>query len=168
MDSVKLKCCKCNQEKETTEFTIRRGSKRGYCYYCKPCYRIYSSLRLSKKGITNSQLTKLRRIKCHEKYMLSSVKSNAKYRGISFSLKLEDINIPDVCPVLKCPIIREGGVKNMYSPSIDRLDNSKGYHKDNIQVVSRLANIMKNCSTSEELHHFCNYHLERLSNLTNT
>ena len=37
------------------------------------------------------------------------------------------------------------------APSIDRIDNSKGYTKENIMVVSNRANMIKNNATIDEL-----------------
>lgn len=42
----------------------------------------------------------------------------------------------------------------MGGPSIDRIDSTKGYTKDNIQVISSKANTMKSNASVEELRMF--------------
>jgi hypothetical protein len=37
------------------------------------------------------------------------------------------------------------------APSIDRIDNSKGYTKDNIMIVSTKLNLLKKDATIDEL-----------------
>jgi cupin superfamily acireductone dioxygenase involved in methionine salvage len=46
----------------------------------------------------------------------------------------------------------------MYAPSIDRIDNTRGYIKDNIIIVSRRANILKKDATIDELRKLANYY----------
>lgn len=75
----------------------------------------------------------------------------ARRRGIDISITLDDIVIPDVCPVLGIPMERSRGRWNEGSPSLDRLDNTKGYTKDNVRVISHRANRLKSNATASEL-----------------
>lgn len=75
-----------------------------------------------------------------------------KYKNI-FDLSVEDIVIPNVCPILGTEFIPD----TVYSPSVDRIDNDKGYMKGNIQIVSRKANAMKNSASKEELIKFADW-----------
>ena len=83
-----------------------------------------------------------------EAKMLAMAKSRAKKRGLAFDLTREDIIIPAVCPVLGIAIT---GADVDHVPSIDRIDNAKGYVRGNIVVVSYRANRLKNDATPEEL-----------------
>jgi len=87
--------------------------------------------------------------------LLRGAKARAKKCGAPFELSLEDINIPDVCPILGLalePRINEPGVykSNPNSPSLDRLNPSLGYIKGNVSVISNLANVIKNSGTAED------------------
>ena len=88
-----------------------------------------------------------------ETKMYRRAKSRAHEQGIEFSLEKEDITIPDVCPVLGSPIYvtkgKSGGFNN--SPSLDKIDPTKGYIPGNIMVMSQLANAMKANATPEQL-----------------
>jgi hypothetical protein len=88
-------------------------------------------------------------------------KENSLKRGLDFDIEVEDIIIPQYCPLL--------GVELKYDfiyhtcddyYSIDRIDSSLGYVKGNIQIISRLANTMKNKSTKEQLITFAKNILE--------
>jgi hypothetical protein len=92
------------------------------------------------------------------KILLSNAKQRAKKSNIEFSLTREDIDIPDACPVFGFPLKREGKETWMFAPSIDRVDNSKGYVKHNIIIVSRRANILKKDATLDELRKLTNYY----------
>ena len=46
----------------------------------------------------------------------------------------------------------------MCAPSIDRINNSIGYVKENIIIVSRRANILKKDATIDELEQLFNYY----------
>jgi hypothetical protein len=90
-------------------------------------------------------------------WLVSTAKGRAKRRGIPFSLTVSDLEVPDVCPYLKTPFIP----KTMYAMSLDRIDNSKGYVKGNVEVISRKANTMKSNASTEELLEFAYTILER-------
>lgn len=87
-----------------------------------------------------------------ERYLLNSCKYRAKRRNIEFTINEEDITIPSHCPYLGIELTNIRGSGRLRSnPSIDRIDNSRGYIKGNIRVVSNLANIMKQNVTEEQL-----------------
>lgn len=95
-----------------------------------------------------------------ESKMLSTARQRAKKRGIEFNITKEDIILPDVCPILGIKLEMNldsgaGGKENSYS--LDRIDQSKGYIKGNIQVISHKANSMKFTASKEELLKFSNW-----------
>jgi hypothetical protein len=69
----------------------------------------------------------------------------------AFSIKPQDILIPDVCPILGLPLSKGKGHARDNSPSLDRKVPSKGYTPENIQVISYRANMLKNNATVHEL-----------------
>jgi hypothetical protein len=77
----------------------------------------------------------------------SAMVRNAKYRalkkGREFTITKEDFEIPKTCPVLGLPIFVSDERLSDNSPTIDRVDNSKGYTKDNIMCISFKANSLK-------------------------
>lgn len=83
---------------------------------------------------------------------LASLKYRAKQRGLPFDLTKDDLVLPVTCPVLGIPIIVGAG-QNAHPncPSVDRLDNSLGYTKDNIFIISNRANLLKKDATVDEL-----------------
>jgi hypothetical protein len=86
----------------------------------------------------------------HQMYINS--KCRAKRHGIEFTITEADIVIPKHCPYLGIELTRVHGNPFLKSlPSIDRIDNQKGYIPGNIQVISKLANAMKNTASKEEL-----------------
>lgn len=79
-------------------------------------------------------------------------KESSKRRNREFNLEIEDIIIPTHCPYLGVELIFD--INHHNSPnyfSIDRINSSNGYVKGNVQVISHLANSMKNSATTEEL-----------------
>lgn len=88
-----------------------------------------------------------------EKTLYTRIKSNAKTKGIEFSLVLENIIFPAYCPVLGVSLDYDvcKGKAQFNSPSFDRIDPRKGYVDGNVQIISKLANAMKQNATPEQL-----------------
>lgn len=86
--------------------------------------------------------------------MLAQAKRRAKQHGRDFDLTLNDIKclVVPVCPVLGIPIRWEysHGSSSDNSPSLDRVDNSKGYVKGNVAIISTKANTLKKHLTLQE------------------
>lgn len=112
--------------------------------------------------LRNNEYSKEKRRKDPRQCMLAEARKRAKSKQIEYNLELEDIHIPDKCPVLGLHLAVSSGKRSAGSPSLDRIDNSKGYTKDNICVISLRANALKNDATIEELEKIVNYMKEKL------
>lgn len=94
--------------------------------------------------------------------LLTSIKSKCKQKDIPFKITEQDVNIPDVCPVLGIPLRFNVGLSNNDdSPSIDRIIPHLGYVPGNIVVVSRRANKIKNDASSNEILMVYNFYKDK-------
>lgn len=85
-----------------------------------------------------------------EQALLNYAKRRARIRNIEFDLQLEDIQIPEFCPVLGIPLF-QGDRMNPNSPSLDRINPLRGYIKHNVAVISLRANNLKKDASLEEI-----------------
>lgn len=85
-----------------------------------------------------------------EKNLLGAARRNARSKKLEFSIELSDIVIPETCPVFGFRLEKRRD-KGYNQPSLDRIDNTKGYVKGNVWVISYKANRLKNNATLEEL-----------------
>jgi hypothetical protein len=97
-----------------------------------------------------------------ESKMLRSAKARAKEKNLEFSIMRADIVIPVNCPVFGFLLEpgetihgRGGGRPN--SPSLDRIDNSKGYVPGNVRVISHMANMLKGACDAKQLRQFAEW-----------
>jgi len=166
---IKKICRTCKVKKSLDNFSFRKG-RQVYRGQCKPC-----------RGKATYQSEKIRR---KNKTIYSNIyygdvcqgaKKRAKKRGIEFTLKVADIKncMTDRCPILNIkyelnkPNLKWGNKKGQNnwatSPSIDRIDNTKGYHADNIIIVCMMANSIKNQATPDQIQKVATFY-EKLYN----
>jgi len=86
-----------------------------------------------------------------EHRMWRAAKARAKERGLTFNIELRDIVVPYKCPLLGINLILNSKRPTDASPALDRIDNSLGYVKGNILVISTRANRIKSDATASEL-----------------
>lgn len=76
---------------------------------------------------------------------------------MEFNITEEDIPVPKCCPILGIPLrFGEGRVIDN-TPSVDRIDNSKGYIKGNVRVISHRANKLKSDITVAQVKRLLQY-----------
>ena len=159
-----ITCPVCGKTKPYWEFSVAPRSKTGRVWACKECIANKPS-DISDTAYRRKYDTEFRE-KINESkrkefrtninyYIWERAKLRAQKKGIEFNLEVSDIVIPKICPILEVPIVIGDKDDYEYSPSLDRIDNTKGYIKGNIQVISKKANSMKNSASPEELIKFC-------------
>lgn len=136
VQQVTKQCAKCSETKDASEFNKDKASASGLSSWCKVCH---------------NKANYVRRRKTVEKAMWMRASVRASKSGLPFTITEEDIFIPADCPCLGIPLRVAAGVVDDYSPTLDRLDNNRGYEPDNIWVISNRANLIKSVSTVDEL-----------------
>lgn len=142
-------CTKCKEVKPFTEFT--KGPDNGYRYQCRVCNMVYQKEKPRQhRSDISAKYYQKRKETNPALFMWKQAKHRAKfdYQNMEFTIEVNDIIIPDICPIMGVPFI---ALDKKYGHSLDRKDSSKGYTKENIQVISRIANVMKNNATEQEL-----------------
>jgi len=124
------------------------------CTSCGMIFEITSKMTMCKVCNSNRVKSLTPEWKMHQR-----AKMRCKKSGLEFNIEVADIVIPNKCPVLGININMNSGRSGVYknSPSLDRIDNDKGYTKDNIQVISQLANSMKGAASKDELLQFAKW-----------
>ena len=87
------------------------------------------------------------------KLMTLRAKTRAKRDGYAFDMVPADLlPLPAACPILGLTLeYGAAGVNNPAAPSVDRIDNAKGYVTGNVMVVSFRANELKSNATPDEM-----------------
>lgn len=83
--------------------------------------------------------------------MLAAARSRATKSGLPFGITVDDLHIPDRCPVLGTPFVLGGVAATDASPSLDKIVPALGYVPGNVLVVSNRVNRAKSNLSVHEL-----------------
>lgn len=170
MSEITRICDKCGKLTDYQGLLKDSRKKDGVRPRCRPCendrYRVTESYNKQKEGLNNKyktdiewQLTRRKQIKEYRvtnkvSVMLEQARVRAKRKGADFTITVDDIIIPEYCPLLNIKLESTNVARRWNSPSLDRIDNTKSYIKGNIRVISYLANSMKTNATLDQLRLF--------------
>lgn len=159
-DGKRVPSCKaCRSEKSRSAYAANRESSRE---------RAYERLKLRKAAggpeweasKKSQRISKLRwRANNPSAHLLATARCRARSRGIECTIAVSDIPVPELCPALgtELKVVSGTSGNRRHIATLDRIDSSKGYVPGNVQVISHLANTMKNSATREELISFANW-----------
>lgn len=142
--SIMKLCGVCQQEKSIVEFHKAPNHVDGRFRLCKMCQH--------KRGRAYARNRHLD----HRFRLFEGSKVRAKNSNMAHSITLTDIDSPTHCKYLGVeidytPPSKRGGTRKWNGPSLDRIDNNLGYIPGNIQIISELANRMKQEASIEQL-----------------
>lgn len=145
------KCSTCRLELPEDRFDRTKKSADGLAYWCRDCRALYHRRYKSAEKAVFGKTT----ISWPER-LWEGARRRAAASGIPFDIEPSDIAIPERCPVFGTKLIR--GAPDVRSrATLDRIDNSRGYVKGNVAVISHRANSFKGDMTADELQKLATY-----------
>ena len=159
MDNLKT-CSSCGETKSVSEFGAYPNKKLKA--RCKSCCT--EATQLWRKG-NRSSLASYKEayyVDCDPataitrrfKYFVSSCKRRNEDTELSVELLQSVFDRQNGrCTYTDLPLTAEANKIN--TMSIDRIDNTKGYVLNNVQLICHVVNIMKNKHTEEQFIHLC-------------
>ena len=91
---------------------------------------------------------------------VTRARKRAKTNNVPFNISTEYIIsiFPDKCPIFGTEFSIVGNKKTLpTSPSLDRINCTKGYVVGNVEVISMKANVIKQNATSEDISKVANW-----------
>ena len=131
------RCTSCKELKSLDDFHKRRGGAFGRVTKCKDCAR--------------PEAVKRYREMSSELRLYKAAKQRAAREGTLFSITVEDLVVPEFCPILGIKLQHNEGKQGDDSPSLDKVIPELGYVPGNIAVISLKANIIKDKYSYSEL-----------------
>lgn len=136
-------CTKCKRLLSYDNFHKHKQCLFGVNCVCKDCRK-----ESSKKHYDTTSF---------EYRLYSAAKGRAKRKNLEFNISIEDIYIQEKCPVLLLPYEKYTDM----APSLDRINNNKGYIKGNVIVMSKRANRLKGDFSINEILLLLKFYEER-------
>jgi hypothetical protein len=162
MELPRMKTCKqCQHSFSLDAFYRAPANADGHQRTCKSCYNGARREKNLKRYHDKYSNTSKYRHKPKPSAQMSTnqyigrrlreCRRRAKQMNIECTITSNELSIPDICPVLGIPLAIGTKQLTNASPSIDRIDNNKGYVKGNVAVISTLANRLKSNASVEQL-----------------
>ena len=164
--AAQKKCSRCGSEKPRSCFYADARRSSGLQAQCKACWKSYREQPEVKQRRAELRHKRNARPEVKEKHnawdrkrhrqdpriaMLGLARHRARRDGLPFNLRLEDIVIPEYCPVLGIKLQVNSGKPKDNSPSLDKKNSLLGYTPKNVQVISHRANRLKSNASIVEL-----------------
>ena len=168
-------CNKCMQLLPLDNFHKSKSAKSGRTAYCKLCVKVYSDKYTHDNRLyINEQSRKYQSLHRNTlnytvSALFSAAKTRSKLKNLDFELDREWITEkvqPMVCTVTDLILQLEIDDRYQYSPfrpSIDRIDNTKGYTKSNCQITSVIYNRAKSEYTHADVLLMCKHLIDKTS-----
>jgi hypothetical protein len=138
------KCADCNNMLLLKNFHRNTQQLSGYSCYCKDCTKQKNKKKYSKSS--KDHVWKLEQT-------LKASKERAARKNLEHTLTLEQLTLlypkDNLCPIFGTEL--QWGFPKDTSPSLDRIDSTKGYTYENCQIISNKANRIKSDATPIEL-----------------
>lgn len=160
-----------------TESTLCRECKENarthYSASCLPCLRIRARKWRAKNPGYDTRAQRLWNYDIdawfRNKFML--LRNNAKSRNQEFTITIDDLKkeYTEFCPILGLKLVYLNSCKRgrkLDSPSVDRIDSTKGYIPGNIWIISVKANMCKSDLTLEGLKNLYEQTLKKINDQT--
>lgn len=160
-------CKLCKEHLFTSCFSKNKATKDFLQTACRKCDNERQALRRKEKAQELKEYGKEYRKNNFENLdyrlqcLLNASRARAKAKNREHTLTKQDLlelyPKDNKCPVFGFTLEWNGEGFRETSPSIDRIDSSKGYTKENIQIISWKANRIKGYASVEDLEILLSY-----------